>query len=324
MANTLPWFPFKPSSWRGDPGIRALNFEERGIWFEMLLLMHESEEYGYLSLNGKAIPYGLLAKMIGIDENKFMTVLQRLLDLGVCKKEPDKPALETKELDNDKGQVISEDKGRVIGRLYNRRMVIDNRTRLEAVKNGRNGGNPNFEKGKPNPYYKKRKDLDNDNPSLITDNITPPITLEYKKLEEENSEKNLLRRSESTHEKQFGNTPKRGTRITRDYSPSEEVKDFCLFECPDLTIETELPDFIDYWIAVPGKAGLKLDWDATFRNNLRKHQKWADERKHSPMGEAERLAALDAEAERREKELAKKNGDKEPEHHPLFDDDEML
>ena len=42
------------------------------------------------------------------------------------------------------------------------------------VENGHKGGNPNFKKGKTNPYYKDNKKITQDNPGLCKDN--PHIT----------------------------------------------------------------------------------------------------------------------------------------------------
>lgn len=42
------------------------------------------------------------------------------------------------------------------------------------VENGRKGGNPNFQKGKTNPYYKSKNKITQDNPGLCKDN--PHIT----------------------------------------------------------------------------------------------------------------------------------------------------
>ena len=39
-----------------------------------------------------------------------------------------------------------------------------------------------------------------------------------------------------------------------------------------LTVEEVLKEeesFRDYWISVPGQKGVKLDWDATWRNRIR-------------------------------------------------------
>jgi hypothetical protein len=61
---------------------------------------------------------------------------------------------------------------------------------------------------------------------------------------------------------------KRGTRIPEDFTVTEEHRAFARkhgFPSPD----DEIDEFRDYWRAVPGQKGCKLDWDATFRNRLR-------------------------------------------------------
>lgn len=55
----------------------------------------------------------------------------------------------------------------------------------------------------------------------------------------------------------------RGTRLPADWMPSDNL---------DRT--SELEKFRDYWIAQPGQKGVKVDWDATWRNWIRR----ADER----------------------------------------------
>ena len=54
--HNLPALQFYGGDWRKDPGIQALNYFDRGVWFEMLLMMHESEDRGKLVLNGRATP----------------------------------------------------------------------------------------------------------------------------------------------------------------------------------------------------------------------------------------------------------------------------
>lgn len=41
-------------------------------------------------------------------------------------------------------------------------------------------------------------------------------------------------------------------------------------ERPDINLESELNVFRDYWIAQPGQKGVKRDWDATWRNWVRR------------------------------------------------------
>lgn len=60
---------------------------------------------------------------------------------------------------------------------------------------------------------------------------------------------------------------KRGSRLPPDWQPSDSDRSFAL-ACgldPDKTVA----EFRDYWVAVPGSRGVKLDWSATWRNRCR-------------------------------------------------------
>lgn len=61
----------------------------------------------------------------------------------------------------------------------------------------------------------------------------------------------------------------RGSRLPSDWVPSEILTAWACKERPDLTLEAVIPKFRDYWSAVPGNRGVKLDWEATFRNFIR-------------------------------------------------------
>ena len=57
----------------------------------------------------------------------------------------------------------------------------------------------------------------------------------------------------------------RGARLPPDWEPSELLKAWAQQKRPDLDLSTTIEKFRNYWIAKPGKDGLKLDWEATFR-----------------------------------------------------------
>jgi uncharacterized protein YdaU (DUF1376 family) len=68
---------------------------------------------------------------------------------------------------------------------------------------------------------------------------------------------------------------KKGTRIPEDFKVTQEHRDWakqwakdnhCTMPSPD----SEIAGFIDYWHGIPGQKGVKLDWDGTFRNWLRR------------------------------------------------------
>lgn len=64
--------------------------------------------------------------------------------------------------------------------------------------------------------------------------------------------------------------PLRGTRLPADWIPGPEGVRFCKDERPDLNPDDVLEAFRDHWASVAGQRGLKLDWQATWRNWIRK------------------------------------------------------
>lgn len=59
------------------------------------------------------------------------------------------------------------------------------------------------------------------------------------------------------------------SRLPADWYPSDDDFSFCRNERPDLTPSEVANRFRDYWIAMPGSKGRKLDWPATWRNWVR-------------------------------------------------------
>jgi len=47
------------------------------------------------------------------------------------------------------------------------------------------------------------------------------------------------------------------------------MRDWAAEHAPGVDVALVTAEFIDYWIAVPGTRGTKLDWEATWRNRLR-------------------------------------------------------
>jgi hypothetical protein len=117
-AGKMPAMQFYPADWRKDPGVQALGFHDRGVWFEILCIMHESSERGVLLLNGVPMPMQALANILGLDIQILNQTVTNLTTYGVAK-------------------VRHED-----GALYSKRMVSDEslcQIRREA---GKKGGNP--------------------------------------------------------------------------------------------------------------------------------------------------------------------------------------
>lgn len=113
-----PAFQFYPADWRKDPGVQALDFFSRGVWIEILCLMHESNERGVLLLNGAAMPEEALANILGLDKQNFDDALTKIKAYGVAK-------------------VRQSD-----GALYSKRMVDDEKLTQIRRNAGNKGGNP--------------------------------------------------------------------------------------------------------------------------------------------------------------------------------------
>ena len=59
------------------------------------------------------------------------------------------------------------------------------------------------------------------------------------------------------------------TRLPDNWIPDYNEARFCVDTRPDLNIDQTASAFRDYWVAVPGAKGRKLDWPATWRNWVR-------------------------------------------------------
>lgn len=62
----------------------------------------------------------------------------------------------------------------------------------------------------------------------------------------------------------------RGCRLPADFIPSESARAAAITDAPTLDIRREHARFVDYYVAAPGQKGVKLDWNATWRNWMRR------------------------------------------------------
>lgn len=114
----MPAMQFYPADWRKDLAVQALGYHDRGVWFEMLCLMHESSERGVLLLNGTAMLEDMIARLLGLDNQIFKQTLTTLLTYGVAKR---------RQADNA---------------IFSKRMVDDEKLCQIRREAGKLGGNP--------------------------------------------------------------------------------------------------------------------------------------------------------------------------------------
>ena len=111
-----PSFQFYPGDWQHDNALRICSVGARGLWIEMICIMHQGEPYGYLKVNQAPILPASLARMVGASPKEVEGWLNELESSGV--------------LDRDNGVIFS------------RRMVKDEKTRKVRAEGGKLGGNP--------------------------------------------------------------------------------------------------------------------------------------------------------------------------------------
>ena len=124
-----PAFQFYPGDWQRDTGLRSCSLGARGLWLEMLCLMHDGDPYGHLRIGQSNISSEQLARMVGC----------KLGDVARWLKE-----LET-------ANVFSRTKA---GTIYSRRMVRDEDRREKRAAGGAASlKNPNVPRPKGEEGY---------------------------------------------------------------------------------------------------------------------------------------------------------------------------
>lgn len=133
MAN--PWMKFHPQDWRADERLRMCSLPARGLWLEMMCIMHRAEKYGFLLIAGKAPTDTQLAFQVGTTPEQ---VSQLLAELRAA-------------------EVYSATSSGVI---YSRRMVRDEKKSKINAKNGKKGGEASLGKTREKEHSRKRNSSD--------------------------------------------------------------------------------------------------------------------------------------------------------------------
>lgn len=131
---STPWLKFYPTDWRSDPRLRMCSLAARGLWIEMLALMHEATPYGHLLVSGLVPTDAQLSVLVGAPSDQIPDLLGELEAAGVFSR-------------TSKGVI------------YSRKMTRMQKKAATARNNGRKGGNPSLgkEKGNSSPDNPKVK-----------------------------------------------------------------------------------------------------------------------------------------------------------------------
>lgn len=130
-----PSFQFYPGDWMHDTALRSCSLEARGLWIDMLCLMHQGQPYGHLTVGQKRIELPVLARMVGATDKAVKKSLAELEDAGVFTRTS-------------------------AGIIYSRRMVRDEEIRQVRAAGGvKSLDHPNVPKQKEGPPKDHRKGI---------------------------------------------------------------------------------------------------------------------------------------------------------------------
>lgn len=114
-----PSFQFYPGDWMRSSDLRSCSVGARGLWMDMICLMHEGSPYGYLKVGSMVILPANLARMVGATLPEVEGWLDELHKAGVYSMDEN-------------------------GCIFSRRMIRDEEIRKRRASGGKLGGNPNL------------------------------------------------------------------------------------------------------------------------------------------------------------------------------------
>jgi len=127
-----PAFLFYAHDWQSDTALGACSAGARGVWIELLCLMHQCEPYGHLLINGNAPTLTMIARSARLSVYELRKGMAELASAGVLRRTDDNV-------------------------IYSARMVRDEAVRQAKAAAGALGG-PDGSKSQDNPQASRPGD----------------------------------------------------------------------------------------------------------------------------------------------------------------------
>lgn len=137
-----PWLKFYPTDWRSDPALRMCSAAARGVWIDLICLMHQATPYGHLLVNGRCPTDAQVAVLTGTPPDQLSQCLRELEEAGVFSRTKD-------------------------GTIYSRKLTRMAKKAALARNNGRKGGNPSLGKKGRNSSSDNPQDKGGDKPQKL-------------------------------------------------------------------------------------------------------------------------------------------------------------
>ena len=84
MTAKRPSLQFYPDDWLSDPALRRCSSSARGVWIDLICVMHGGEPYGHLRTGGSSFTVAEVARVVGEPVPKVKRALDELERNGVC------------------------------------------------------------------------------------------------------------------------------------------------------------------------------------------------------------------------------------------------
>ena len=243
----LPAIQFYPGDWHKDQGVQALDLAQRGAWFELLLMMHDSDERGVLLVNGAPMPDAVIARRLGLDNQSANQILTTLLTYGVASRR------------------------NIDGALFCRRMVKDENLRQVRTAAGKKGGNPRLLNQTANQTANQTPPTGDK--QIPTPSFSSSITssIEEREVADATAPAPLI---EKVDKEKSAKKPADARKKSAAPTTLAEVQAFAATEYPNIAdAPAEAAPFCDHYESngwrVSGKTPM-VNWRAAFRNWMRR------------------------------------------------------
>lgn len=256
--STMPAFQFYPADWQANPNLRRCTHEEKGIWIDVMCLLHDQAEYGVIRW-----PLDEIATAVGTTTKKMRGLITKGVLKGADKGECE-PFIYTPRSggkDGDPVTLIDAQSGPI---WYSSRMVRD------AYVRKRRGASTRFDDDGNQPQKRPPKPTPKPTPKPPFGD-TIGMGLSDGPSSSSSSSKDSSLRSESSppasQAPRGASGDGRGTRLPDDWTLTPALVAYAA-TCGYSEHETRFiaHRFENHWRAATGAKACKRDWDRTFQN----------------------------------------------------------
>ncbi|WP_208434492.1 YdaU family protein [Bartonella taylorii] len=282
MSNGMPWIRFHLYDWIS--GTNGMTSEQRGVYITLLVCMYEKKE-------PLKTDFQTLARVCHCSQKKFATIVEYLMkndklvetDNGLWNTRVEEELNDFADKKEHISQVRSEAGKKGAQAKNNTKQHVNNFAEAndkqnvffaeandkqnQAIKNK----NKNiYKKTKTNVLAKKEIDFESLETNEQVDEPTEVAAVETTSEQIATSSDNQppIHEQENVSKKTKRVKIGRGCRLPEDFEPDY---DFAIAESlPPERVKVEIAKFRDYWRSKAGANATKIDWQATWRNWVRK------------------------------------------------------